>query len=201
MRTAETKQCIGCRESKAANEFYKQPNSADGRKGRCKTCCKEQQREYQRARKNSLGAVHDEAFYVCALADPAHTKHCYVCGETKHVGGFPKHKHRHDGFNSRCTSCENDRHATQARKTSRRARTLGQYGMNDTQYQMLLDSQGGVCAICGNSPQVTEKLAVDHCHKGGHVRGLLCRPCNAAIGLLKDDAQIANRAVQYLLKV
>lgn len=41
-------------------------------------------------------------------------------------------------------------------------------------------------------------LLIDHCHQGGHVRGLLCDQCNRGIGLLQDDPDVLERAVAYL---
>jgi len=42
------------------------------------------------------------------------------------------------------------------------------------------------------------KLVVDHCHEGGQVRGLLCHNCNRALGLLKDDVDTLQKAIDYL---
>jgi hypothetical protein len=53
-------------------------------------------------------------------------------------------------------------------------------GMWDDEYTALLESQGGGCAICGNPPK-TRRLSVDHDHKTGAVRGLLCFRCNRAL--------------------
>jgi hypothetical protein len=54
--------------------------------------------------------------------------------------------------------------------------------------------QGGKCAIC----KVIGKLCVDHCHETGKFRGMLCRSCNAALGLLKEDFFNTIRAANYL---
>ena len=70
----------------------------------------------------------------------------------------------------------------------------------------MLADQNGVCAICGkdepNEHGRTGKkfrLAVDHCHDTGVVRGLLCQKCNRASGLLKDDLTLLQKAMEYLL--
>lgn len=72
------------------------------------------------------------------------------------------------------------------------------YGMTEAEYEDLLCGQCGVCAICGTNPE--GRLAVDHNHDTKRVRGLLCRPCNSAIGLLKDSPEILRRAVEYLCR-
>jgi hypothetical protein len=55
-----------------------------------------------------------------------------------------------------------------------------QLGITDDDYEALLAAQGGGCAICGNPPK-TRRLHVDHDHKTGKVRGLLCHRCNRAL--------------------
>ena len=87
-------------------------------------------------------------------------------------------------------------------KTKERAQA---HGLTEAQYRQLLDSQGGVCAICGQPERRTRKstgvrlsLAVDHCHKTGRIRGLLCGDCNYALGILDDDIERLESAVEYL---
>lgn len=72
------------------------------------------------------------------------------------------------------------------------------HGVTLEQFNSLLSSQNGTCAICGKSPQEGKRLCIDHDHKTGIVRGLLCRNCNAAIGQLGDDPNMLSRAMQYL---
>ena len=69
------------------------------------------------------------------------------------------------------------------------------YGLDLQTYEGLVDKQAGLCAICQTKP---EKLVVDHCHKTGRVRGLLCDPCNTGIGRLQDDVLIVAAALKYL---
>jgi hypothetical protein len=82
---------------------------------------------------------------------------------------------------------------------SERARHLmREYGITIEQYNAMEVQQGGVCAIC-KQPETQERngvkyrLAVDHCHKTGNVRGLLCFKCNSAMGSFeKRDVPLAN---------
>src|SRR5216684_1391978 len=73
-----------------------------------------------------------------------------------------------------------------ANAKSRRANLLKRYGISWPEYELRLALQGGVCAICKKKPK-RRLLCVDHCHKTGKVRGLLCSSCNAALGLYEDD--------------
>ncbi len=62
----------------------------------------------------------------------------------------------------------------------RDARLRRLYDISAEEYDKLLAYQGGGCALCGRRP-VRVRLAVDHDHKTGRVRGLLCMNCNRAI--------------------
>lgn len=69
------------------------------------------------------------------------------------------------------------------------------YGLTDIGYHALLERQAGACAICG---QVPTTLTVDHDHRTGKIRGLLCNRCNRAIGHLQDSPGVCTRAAEYL---
>jgi hypothetical protein len=85
-----------------------------------------------------------------------------------------------------------------------RKNNLKRYNLTPQQYDLMLAKQGGVCAICGASSE--GNLSVDHDHTccpgnrscGKCIRGLLCDPCNQAIGLLKDDPNTVEAAQRYL---
>jgi hypothetical protein len=72
------------------------------------------------------------------------------------------------------------------------------YGLGIDDYIELHKSQGGVCAICGEVSRVRETLVVDHDHKSGVVRGLLCYRCNLVIGMMGDANDLFVKASEYL---
>lgn len=78
------------------------------------------------------------------------------------------------------------------------ARNLRRYGLTVDDYEALLQAQGGVCAICGDT-DTRRRLNVDHDHATGRVRGLLCNGCNTArLGKLGDSVERAEaRAIYY----
>lgn len=85
-----------------------------------------------------------------------------------------------------------------------KARALREgFSLSLEQYQEMHDRQGGKCAICGQ-PEMQMRngkikaLAVDHNHKTGAIRGLLCCDCNQGIGKLKDDVTVLQNAIRYL---
>lgn len=84
-----------------------------------------------------------------------------------------------------------------AAATSRRLK-LRSYGITETQYQAMLAAQGYACPICEKFFAAGTKPAVDHSHTTGAVRGILCRKCNTAIGLMEDSVGMLERAIDYL---
>jgi len=145
-------------------------------------------------------------------------KRCGRCRAVKEMKEFGKLGNRRQPYCNQCRSEDNKaRRATlkasgMAPVICRRdylarrkwGKLLKQYGMTKEQYEVMLKSQGGKCAICRRTEREkgTSKwllhLSVDHCHKTGKVRGLLCRQCNSAIGRLQDDPSIVRRAADYL---
>ena len=76
------------------------------------------------------------------------------------------------------------------------------YGITQEDYERLLKSQKGRCAICGTEDGASAKgsstFSIDHCHDTGKVRGLLCNTCNRGLGLFKDNPSFLESAIQYL---
>lgn len=86
------------------------------------------------------------------------------------------------------------------RESWRAYRRRYKYGLTDEAYTAILLAQGGGCAICGGQSRSKKKgtLCVDHDHKTGLVRGLLCDVCNQAIGLFCDSPERMRKASSYL---
>lgn len=89
----------------------------------------------------------------------------------------------------------------------RRYQLKSRYGLTPEQYRAILDSQDGLCCICrcpetliDHRTKRPRRLAVDHRHDTGAVRGLLCAKCNKAIGLLKENPRTLLAACDYLLR-
>jgi hypothetical protein len=74
------------------------------------------------------------------------------------------------------------------------------YGLTLDEYDALVARQNGLCAICGEPPIKGRgrRLVVDHDHQSGRIRGLLCGACNVAIGYLREDPLLFDRAKAYL---
>lgn len=81
------------------------------------------------------------------------------------------------------------------------------YGITEAAYNVLLNKQNGVCAICKKPENSVHKksariyaLSVDHCHITKRIRGLLCHRCNKGLGLFKDNVLVLLAAGCYLLE-
>ena len=77
------------------------------------------------------------------------------------------------------------------------------YGFTLREYNQLFQQQGGCCAICRKPETASNKygtrvLAVDHDHKTGKVRGLLCDRCNRMVGFAKENTTVLQKAIKYL---
>lgn len=75
------------------------------------------------------------------------------------------------------------------------------YGISLEEYQKMLINQDGKCAICDridSGKKGNKAFCVDHCHKTGKVRGLLCMPCNRSLGQFKDDSSVLRKAADYI---
>lgn len=121
-------------------------------------------------------------------------RHCSQCREWLPLADFGVDRTMSDGLKSACRECTSFQ------------MMLWMHNLTRAGYKALLVAQGGVCAVCGDIP--VERFHVDHDHAccpgkkscGKCTRELLCRLCNAAIGLLRDDPHKAANAAVYLLK-
>lgn len=132
---------------------------------------------------------------------------CKKCGGYKPLSGFYREPRAPDGAQSWCKSCHTKRnrkwrrdHPELTATYYRKSKLRRKYGQTPESYEALLRSQQGVCAICLAVCPTGRRLAVDHCHTTGAVRGLLCTNCNTSIGKFKDSPALLQAAILYLEK-
>ncbi len=92
------------------------------------------------------------------------------------------------------------KHSARCREETRRYLLKKKFGLSESAFNDLLESQNGVCAICGGKP-AGRRLAVDHDHKTGRVRGLLCLHCNTGLGNFKDSVALLGCVLAYLKRL
>ena len=73
------------------------------------------------------------------------------------------------------------------------------YGITKPQFDKLWEEQSGLCGICEDALDYEGKVCVDHCHKQGHFRGLLCNKCNIGLHYIESDKYLAA-AIRYIEK-
>ena len=133
-------------------------------------------------------------------------KKCTKCKEHFPLIRFKKDKSRKDGRSSWCKKCHSKSSCSYQKREENKERInknkdryrIKMYGLTEKKYQKLLKNQDNKCKICRKKPD--KVLAIDHCHKTGEVRGLLCKKCNSGIGFLKDNPGFMAEALFYLLE-
>lgn len=128
------------------------------------------------------------------------TASCNKCGETSPDKFYPS-------LTSCCIECHR-RRCADYNKRNREGLALKQravvlrktYGITVEDYDRMFAEQGGVCALCRRpEPDRRRKyLSVDHCHRNGNVRALLCSRCNKGLGHFLDDPVLLRLAADYL---
>lgn len=139
-------------------------------------------------------------------------KTCLRCKEKKPAEAFGKDASTKDNLTRWCRPCRNEyqldsqrRYREQGRygpEYYRRTHLKHAYGITPERFDEMLAAQGGRCAVC---PE-TEDFTVDHDHSccpgnrscGNCIRGILCRKCNMALGLLNDDPERLRSLANYL---
>lgn len=126
---------------------------------------------------------------------------CMHKGVLQPLDHFQRRHTADDGRMGTCKTCttarDRARNKPEARRESHYKRT---YGMTIADYDRMVVEQDGKCAICETTTNLGRygRFHIDHDHKTGKVRGLLCHRCNRGIGLLKDDPAILDAAACYL---
>ena len=126
--------------------------------------------------------------YAIVKTEPNSIK-CIDCKEEKQASKFGVRGTSKTGRDKICLDCRRTKTYSYRLKT--------QYDLSLDQYLLMIESINGICPICTESGH---KLVVDHCHKTGKVRGLLCDICNRLLGHARDSKEILDRAKEYLSK-
>lgn len=125
-------------------------------------------------------------------------KTCTKCKVSKNESGFSWRADYPGKLRSHCRDCENIR--ARGRKNipvvSKTLNLKKRFGLTLEQWDEMNLLQGGMCAICDGESE----LCVDHNHRTGQIRGLLCKSCNLSLGLIKDSIVVAQAVVEYLKK-
>lgn len=175
----EIKKCRKCGNTKAASSFYKDARAKDKLTRLCKLCTKKKATEWAKAHKE------ERTQYMKQYGvDNAEKQRMY-----RRIWG---HK------NSRKLAESKRKWVEQNPEKDKSRRLYYKFGITLDDYERMLKEQSGLCAICNHVSDDGIQLCVDHNHKNGEVRGLLCRKCNSGIALLKESRELFESAMKYL---
>jgi hypothetical protein len=122
-------------------------------------------------------------------------KYCSRCESVLPLTKFGRNRSARDGLTTYCRPCHNaaGKEALQRAGGSREYHLRRRYGITGADFDAMVEAQGGTCAVCDGKPE-----HVDHDHKSGLVRGVLCFNCNQALGNVRDDIVVLRGLIAYL---
>jgi t-SNARE complex subunit (syntaxin) len=166
----ETKICSECKIEKSLDKFQKDAYRKDGYRYKCKSCTNIHDVEYYQKNKDK---IHDR-------------KIKYYQKNKEKMVVWQKDYRQQPGYKEKMI------------ERRRRHYLLNDYGITFEQKQEMIKNQNGRCAICCSLLDNKLKTHVDHDHRSGVVRGILCRNCNIGLGLFYDDPYILEKAKVYI---
>jgi len=184
------KVCPQCGRALPLTEFHSNVRQSDGLAFYCKQCAL--LRSEASRRKRGIKAQKRSAVPV-----PDGCKWCPDCDEIKPLAEFERTRGKASGYHSYCLSCH------MARDVETKTRLYGgtreyhlrhRYGIGQTDVNFMLAMQGDACAIC----RAPDPQHVDHDHRTGQVRGILCFNCNGGLGQFRDNPEFLAGAIKYL---
>ena len=197
-----SKRCSTCKQTLLETDFYREKNRPDGLQCLCKKCTYDsQKRYYARSQQGDLQVQ----------------RYCPDCKRTLPSTAFYKNRLGVGGLQTNCKECQRQRKSTWVADHMERSRGISRKhywsgggrenslyrsrkahtGITRQQYDSLMISQNGCCAICGKPPR-KNSLYVDHCHSCGEIRSLLCVNCNKAIGCANEEITKVAMGILYI---
>lgn len=172
--------CKRCLQDKPISSYYRDARFADLLDVQCSDCRKARVKRWRDAHPERAKAIALKSRIRNPEAYRARARRWFLANHEKHLA-----------------------YSARRRKEKPRLVVSGKlkamHGITLEQYEAIAASQNHACAICG-TPQAEQKrkMAVDHHHGTGRIRGLLCHNCNVGIGNLKDSKQILTKALNYI---
>ena len=168
------KKCSGCKITKPLNEFGSDISRRNGYTYCCKICSR---------RRGATPTLVE----------------CFICGSVFARRRDTASQMKAEGKGSFCPKCNGQLKPTEEHKQEVQLKSvLGKYKLSVKKFYEMLEKQNGVCKICGLKDARGRRLGVDHCHRTGKIRGLLCIHCNVAIGRFMDNPVFCMSAATYL---
>lgn len=185
--------CISCNVRKHRDECKKNYRV-------CLSCFNKKQSEkaIQKRRADGIGP---DGWAGRRTFDATGSRSCTKCEIDKPEEEFPLRVKGKRWRNPVCKTCTSE--ISRAYETKNRTRrTMQRHGLTIAEYNEIICSQGGKCAICHSeeTAELNGRFCVDHDHKTGKIRGVLCANCNWGIGQFKDNTVLLASAISYLTR-
>jgi hypothetical protein len=178
----DQKKCCACHALLPLDSFYLKAKDSERRDSRCRACRAAEMRRYR--------AENPEI--VKAIERRTRKKHREKYRERSSKWYYENHQRAKDARKA---------YRIEKAETIRHNKLKAAFGIGLDEYDEMLKSQNGKCAICGvHESRLLRRLAVDHCHNSGKVRGLLCGSCNTGIGSFKESEINLTSAIKYIQK-
>lgn len=212
LQAEATKKCSSCQQTFAANTscFYKDSSGKYGLDNRCKQCRKNASADFQASRPERYGPMHmrgvlDKPCSFEQCTNNARMGYSEFCSQKcrslqKSLVSLGERLCRYCGNQIELLDHINRIYCSKS-CAGKSQHLMKAYGLAATDLECLLQNANYQCQICGDkfmagSPQ--RNLYIDHDHKSGDIRGILCRSCNTGLGMFKDSDGLLLKALAYL---
>ena len=193
--------CSGCGIAKDVSNFAPRKDLLRGHGKRCHSC----------GNRRLAGAKEKNDAARNELISADATKVCRVCRENKKIIDFTRDQLRADGTANLCKKCAaasmlnwRRKNPDKALEKDRRGHLRRQYGLTQEAMSHMRRAQNNKCAICSSLLMDNKGrqigIVIDHDHKSGAIRGLLCSRCNTGLGSFKEDVRALRNAIAYLCR-
>ena len=192
--------CCICDKEKSLSDFYKDRTKKSGLSDTCKECSKKYTKEYSKNHQDKI--INYQRNYREKNKELINKQQKQYYEENKKELRAYRAKYRIEHKEE--IKEQQIQYRLKYPERIKNHDLRSNHGIMLEEYNRMLELQNNVCAICGEpetSKEVNRKvksLAVDHNHKTGKIRGLLCGKCNKAIGLLQDNTELLQSAINYL---
>jgi len=185
------KQCPDCLVMQPLPNFPKNASRRDGYGRYCKFCYSVRYRRHRERKAAAAG----KTIRVRRVVPPGR-KYCPRCATDLAENAVVRNRSAHDGLTAYCRTCHNAAVRESKERTGgwREYHLRHRYGIGQADVDAMIAHQGGLCAACRED----EPKHVDHDHRTGRVRGMLCSLCNQALGNVRDDVTRLQRLIDYL---
>ncbi|TDC00878.1 recombinase [Micromonospora fluostatini] len=187
------RRCRDCGQWKPLDDFCANSRRPSGRGSYCKPCFNVRSKaSYAKRVEERQGRAVRPLRQI-----PEGHRFCADCGTVKPEREFAGNRADSSGYATYCKPCHNARGRESKQRLyggTREYHLRRRYGIGQQDVDELLREQGGVCAVCGDP----DPEHVDHDHRTGWVRGILCFNCNGGLGQFRDSPARLARAITYL---